>query len=220
MRTRLIRLFQKLLLERHLRFTFSQFAEDIVILSLFDRRYKGIYIDIGAHHPRRYSNTYLLYLRGWRGVNVDPSPRAVRLLNRERRRDFNIQAAVTSEPGTVTMYEFRDHAFNTLSSGQAERVRRPYNATMVEAITVSEVFSRGGIDPGSVDLLNVDVEGKDLEVLQQFDFNVFRPRCICIEIHGFEPANLADSPSAAFMQAKGYRLHSYVHVSAIFVSVE
>jgi len=49
--------------------SFSSEGEDKILLELLPK--KGTYLDIGAHHPFWISNTALLYLRGWSGVNVD-----------------------------------------------------------------------------------------------------------------------------------------------------
>jgi len=53
--------------------SYSQHGEDITVLRYFNYHgpAKGVYLDIGCFHPRHDSNTYLLYKRGWRGINVD-----------------------------------------------------------------------------------------------------------------------------------------------------
>lgn len=38
--------------------SFSQHGEDVVLAAFFYKNYKGVYINIGAHHPFRFSNTY------------------------------------------------------------------------------------------------------------------------------------------------------------------
>ena len=53
---------------------FSQEGEDGVLDRLFGGKPHGFYVDVGSHHPQRYSNTYLFYLRGWHGINIDPLP--------------------------------------------------------------------------------------------------------------------------------------------------
>ena len=51
--------------------SWSQRGEDLALLSLFDGKQNGTYLDIGAHHPTRFSVTRHLYQLGWTGVNVD-----------------------------------------------------------------------------------------------------------------------------------------------------
>jgi hypothetical protein len=31
----------------------------------------GFFVDVGCFHPLFYSNTWKLYKKGWRGVNID-----------------------------------------------------------------------------------------------------------------------------------------------------
>ncbi len=58
---------------RNYKFLFksSQFNEDKKILKLFDKSYKGVYLDIGCYHPTRVNNTLSLYRKGWSGMNID-----------------------------------------------------------------------------------------------------------------------------------------------------
>ena len=40
--------------------SFSQEGEDMVLARLFVGKNHGFYVDVGAHHPQRFSNTYKL----------------------------------------------------------------------------------------------------------------------------------------------------------------
>jgi hypothetical protein len=67
--------------------SFSQFGEDRFLLRYFRDQTSGFYVDVGASHPFSFSNTYLLYERGWRGLNLEPAPDDFALLQRHRPRD-------------------------------------------------------------------------------------------------------------------------------------
>ena len=56
--------------------SYSQEGEDMVLRSFFEgqKNYKGFFVDVGAHHPYRFSNTLHFYKKGWRGINIDPQP--------------------------------------------------------------------------------------------------------------------------------------------------
>lgn len=43
--------------------SFSQEGEDLVLSRFFDGQESGFYIEVGAHHPFRFSNTYLFTKR-------------------------------------------------------------------------------------------------------------------------------------------------------------
>ncbi len=64
----------KSLLNSEASINYSQTGEDAIIRTLLHETQPGIYVDVGCHHPIRYSNTLSLYLHGWRGVNIDANP--------------------------------------------------------------------------------------------------------------------------------------------------
>ena len=69
---------------------YSQWGEDLFITQYFHKKNKGTYLDIGCFHPYMYSNTCLLYKKGWRGINIDINSTAIDLFNIARPKDFNI----------------------------------------------------------------------------------------------------------------------------------
>src|SRR4051812_42721620 len=53
--------------------SFAQEAEDLVLLRHLELPTNRVpfYVDVGAHDPKWISNTCLLYLSGWNGINID-----------------------------------------------------------------------------------------------------------------------------------------------------
>ena len=84
----LIKLFYKSLIERKI--TYSYGGIDGIVNYIFKEKEKGFYVDIGCGHPIKNNNTYLLYKKGWHGVNADLSPISIELFNYARKRDVNI----------------------------------------------------------------------------------------------------------------------------------
>ena len=41
--------------------SYSQEGEDMILKRLFEGQKFGFYVDVGAHHPKRFSNTYYFY---------------------------------------------------------------------------------------------------------------------------------------------------------------
>jgi len=68
---------------------YSQGAEDIILASIFGNREKGFWVDVGAHHPQRFSNTYLFSLKGWTGINIDALPGSMAIFKKMRPNDIN-----------------------------------------------------------------------------------------------------------------------------------
>lgn len=48
-------------------------GDDIQLNKLIKEKTPGVYIDIRCWHPVKASNTYFFYLRGWKGICIDPN---------------------------------------------------------------------------------------------------------------------------------------------------
>ena len=80
------------------------------------------YLDIGAHHPTQFSNTYLFYKRGFRGVLVEPDPELMASIRGARPRDVCIEAGVGIEAATTAQFfVMSTRTLNTFSEGEAKR---------------------------------------------------------------------------------------------------
>lgn len=166
--------------------TFSQHGEDRFVLEHFGDR-RGLYVDIGASHPWRISNTFLLYLSGWRGVTVEPIRRLGRLHRRWRPRDLLLPVAAGLSSGTVEFFEMTPSVLSTSRREIAEGYVAAghallYEAYEVEVLPVNRILDRAA-ELGPIDFLSIDIEGMDVEVVQRLDFAKFNPAMICIEFN-------------------------------------
>jgi hypothetical protein len=51
--------------------SYSQVGQDLFVLSMFPKGYKGIFLDIGCKWPEIINNTKLLEENGWNGISID-----------------------------------------------------------------------------------------------------------------------------------------------------
>jgi FkbM family methyltransferase len=152
--------------------SWSQGGEDLALLHIFPNQNWGSYIDVGAHHPDRFSVTRHLYQRGWTGINVEANPYLLPIFDKKRPLDLNLNFAV----GTEKIYElsiFSETAISTVSSVWKEKFLSEQN-TLSKSVQVSGITLRTLLDAyfaeGVLDLLAVDAEGSDLNVIQSLDF--------------------------------------------------
>jgi FkbM family methyltransferase len=212
-----------MLLDEFTQFSYSQFGEDLLIKVMF--YYKsdpGFYVDVGAHHPRKYSNTHLLKERGWRGINIDGDPALIAVFNKERRDDINIAAFISDTTEAVTFHRFCESAVNTISDSQAAEHGKHWSEASAERVTTRtllEVLDEHVPSGQSIDLLSVDAEGVDLKVLRGNDWAKYRPQLLVVEAEGLDLMSPHSHPTVAYMHSRGYRLNGYIHVSAFFVPV-
>jgi hypothetical protein len=64
--------------------SYSQEGEDMILQRIFENQPCGFYVDVGAHHPKRFSNTYFFYKKGWRGINIEAMVGSRQLFNKMR----------------------------------------------------------------------------------------------------------------------------------------
>lgn len=183
--------------------TYAQYGEDKIVMELFREQPTGRYVDVGAHHPYRYSNTYLLYKKGWRGINIDANPHSIALFEKARPDDENVCSGVGS-PAVLTYYEFSDPAVNTFDARKAEEWKQKSflkftGTTDVRVRPLSELVS------GPIDLLTIDVEGMDLEVLKSYDW-AQHPKVIIVE----------GEDSKQFLLDKGYVFYARTGASCVY----
>lgn len=191
--------------------SFSQEGEDMIIRRFLDVKKKGFYIDVGAHHPFRFSNTYFFYRHGWRGINIDPLPHAMDLFKACRPRDINLNLGISSQSGSMSYYMFNEPAFNTFDAALAltrqTGIYKLLGKKLVPVMPLSSILERYEAEFKDIDFLSVDVEGHDLEVLRSNDWNRFRPRLVLVECLATPSIqDVVHSDVHSFMQDNGYTM--------------
>lgn len=167
--------------------TFSQHGEDLLIDKLLGGAKEGLYVDIGASHPFRISNTYGLYRRGWSGITVEPIPSLGRLHRRWRPRDTLLPIAIGPETGTLTFFEMLPSVLSTLDPETADRYVAEGKAQILKTYSIDvrtpmQLFSEHVRDR-TIDFLSMDIEGLDSRTVHAIDFERVRPRLLCIELN-------------------------------------
>lgn len=193
--------------------SFSQEGEDMILKSFYEEQphYKGFYVDVGAHHPIRFSNTYFFYKRGWKGINIDPTPDSMKAFNSIRKDDINLEIAVNNDPTPITFSCFNEPALNTFDQKLAKERDglRNYKITQQIKITpqpLSKVLDEYLPEGEKIDFMTIDVEGLDYEVLQSNNWEKYSPTYILIEDHNTDLAKLNESKVYTFLVSKNYAL--------------
>lgn len=166
--------------------TYSQEGEDMILSRVFESKKTGTFVDVGAHHPMRFSNTLFFYKRGWSGVNIEPNPETIGLFKILRKRDINVQCGIAAKEDKLTYIQFDDPALNTFDRQLADkRVQQtPYKIIAEKEIPVRQLKDvlEQHLSPGqAIDFLSIDAEGYDLAVLESNDWEKFRPTLILVE---------------------------------------
>lgn len=205
--------------------SFSQCGEDIIIKYIFDTL--GIlyptYIDIGAHHPYKHSNTALFYLLGSRGVNVEPDPDLFTIFPDERPGDTNLNIGIATKEDNLEFFVMKNRTLNTFSRPKAEEYQNEQGVSIAEVKTIgviplSEVVKKHG-NGKFWDFLSIDVEGFELDILQSHDWEGSSPKVICCETLSFSSSGkgVKEQGIIDFLVAKDYLIYADTNVNTIFV---
>ncbi len=205
--------------------SYSQEGEDLILRRIFDGKEKGFYVDVGAHHPKRFSNTYLFYKMGWRGINIEPRPGSKKIFDKVRKNDINIEAAISDTPEELTYFFFNEPALNSFDRelslkrvlGSEYRIIREIKLNTTK---LSEILERYVEENQVIDFLSIDTEGFDLSVLKSNNWDKFKPTVILCEDAEFDLANPYKSKVFKLLSEKNYQLLAKTPSTLIFKKLE
>jgi len=165
---------------------YSQFYEDYILSYVFKDLAKGTYVDVGAYDPDTGSVTKYFYLKGWRGVNVEPNPEHLAALQKGRPEDANLGVGISDVAATLTFYKFEKRAdglstFDPETAARHKKAGFGYEELTIPLVTLTEALGRVDVVKGGFDFLNVDVEGFERKVLSGLDFAKHPPKVIVLE---------------------------------------
>jgi len=204
--------------------SYAQEGEDILLKRIFDskKKYRGFFIDVGAHHPYRYSNTYLFYQKGWSGINIDAMPGSMKAFAKVRPRDINLEIPISDKKQVLTYYAFNEPAFNGFSKEMSERRDGLQQLKLlftkeIETYTLEEILDRYLPKDQSIDFLSVDVEGLDFEVIRSINLEKYTPKVILAEFLGDSLYTIGQNPMLRYLEAHGYVLSAKAVNTAFFI---
>ena len=154
--------------------SWSQGGEDLALI--FSLGGVGRYLDIGAHHPSRFSVTRHLYQRGWTGVNVEANSSLLPEFNKKRKNDINLWNAV-GDKSNYQLSVFEEPAISTISKDWEEKFisgnQKISRVEEVPGITVRQLLNKYFLEK-KCNLLTIDIEGADFEALKTIDFQTLK----------------------------------------------
>lgn len=169
---------------------YSQWGEDKFINDFFIKKNNGVYLDIGCFHPVMYSNTCLLHKRGWSGINIDINPTSIDLFNIVRPKDFNLCTTIDKDDKEFNIYY--DDPFsplNTLDREFYKKIKKKSNRIFkditIKSKTIDRIINDSKIN-SKIDFINIDVEGRDYEILKNIKIDKLKPSLVSIETHNVD----------------------------------
>lgn len=204
-------LFDYVALQENIKF-YGQFNDDafiLLLLKLLKIEIKDMtYLELGTNHPVNINNTYYFYKNGARGVLVEPNEKLHNIIKAIRKDDHLITKAVDiSGVNETVFYELNVNAISTTVYELDEKIVKDdesfnvKNRTVVETININKIFKELDYVPT---LLSIDIEGKDFEVLNEMNFEIYRPKIIIAELIAYGAKNNYGKEIISLLEDRGY----------------
>jgi len=173
--------------------SYAQNFEDVILERVFKDKFDGFYVDIGAAHPVIDSVTKHFYDKGWKGINIEPSPQLYNKLKNERSKDINLNIVITTNDGIVDFYDVPNSGLSSLLEENALSIKNnefqnDYNGNKVlEPAKLSIVSNRletifdKYVKDIIIDFLKIDVEGAEKSVIESNNWDKYKPKILIIE---------------------------------------
>ena len=167
---------------KYKKISYSFNAVDLIIDYIFKNKNNGFYLDVGSQHPISNNNTYLLFKRGWSGINIDLDKKNIDLFNTARPNDINLNLAISSDVAEKKLYFYHDKSpINTLDkvvsdfqTATVKKIKRIKTTTLNIALQNLKFNNK-------IDYMNLDVEGHEMDIFKAFDLSLYKPSIISVE---------------------------------------
>ena len=174
---------------------------------------KGFFVDVGCFHPSRLNNTFLMYQKGWRGINIDMNEISIKLFNLVRSEDININCAVSKKEEEISFYTKKElfMSASLKKSSDLKIIKKIQSRQLNNIINSTKYKSR------QIDFLSVDCEGFDLEVIKTLNFDIYSPKLICIEIPNKNIEDLKEKETYQYIISKNYKMIFSNEMNSMFL---
>ena len=198
---------------------------DLLVDYIFKSKKRGFYLDVGCQHPVSNNNTYLLYKRGWNGMNIDLDPKNIRLFNLERPDEINICKCVSSDNSEKDLFFF--HPGSPINSLEKKTTKDKSNFTLkkIKTYTLNSILEDHKIL--DIDYFNLDVEGHEIDILKDFDIKHYKPKVISVEFIDYQMKKLEfknndinrvlQSDLYKYFISNDYHFVNWSHADLIFI---
>ena len=210
--------------------SYSQSGEDAILRFIFRSMNRDLsqltYLDLGANHAKFLSNTYSFYREGASGVLVEANPSLIEELKTVRPRDTVVNRCISNQADTtLTFYVMNGDGLSTMDYEAAKSFMKENPAIQIEqtvsvpSITIPELIAAYFPDRAP-DLVNIDIEGMELDVLRMMNFDTFRPFAIICEMIEYKTKlgiPKKNTEILQYLRKKGYEEYAFTGINSIFI---
>lgn len=205
-----------------MRLSYAQNLEDFHLDLMFADEASGTYVDVGGGHPVADNVSFWFYLKGWRGLIVEPQAALAEAYRHIRPRDEVYCGLAGAAHGEADFHAVAGlHGLSSMVRAQAEGARQfgvDYTTQRMPVRRLDDLISAAGL--ARIDFLKIDVEGAEEQVLAGLDLGKIRPRVIVIEsVNPTNPDGVA-GPWEVPVLAAGYTHAFFDGLNRFYISSE
>lgn len=207
----------------------AQCGEDMIVAYILKvigfELMNATYLDLGANHAKDLSNTYYLYEHGARGVLVEANPALIPELKLFRSEDIIINKCIADKPNeSIRFYVLNGDGLSTTDKKSAEQAISQNPGLFIEreidvaTITAEDILKQYFAEAPT--LVNVDIEGQELEVLKSLKLDSNRPLIIIVEMITYRNSLVLgnkDREILEYMEVHDYQEFAFTGINSIFV---
>jgi FkbM family methyltransferase len=202
--------------------SYAQNLEDYHLDLVFAGQPAGTYVDVGGGHPVADNVSFWFYLKGWRGLVVEPQQGLADIYAGVRPRDHVVCCLAGREEGEAEFHVVDTlHGFSSMLRAHAEGAGQfgaGFKTTRKPVRRLGALIAEAGLE--AIDFLKIDVEGAEADVLAGMDFARWRPRLVLVE--AVAPGSMAQAWSAwePELLGRGYRFAFFDRLNRFYVAAE
>jgi FkbM family methyltransferase len=205
-----------------MKLSYAQNLEDFHLDLVFGDVDHGSYVDVGGGHPVADNVSFWFYLKGWRGLVVEPQEDLARVYAGVRPRDVTMSCLAGRADGTIDFHVVDGlHGLSSAVKTNAESAKQ-YGAgfkTVAKPVRrLSALIDEAKL--GAIDFLKIDVEGAEADVLAGLDLVRHRPRVIVVEAVNPNNPGAAVEAWEPTLLAAGYNFVFFDNLNRFYVAKE
>lgn len=218
-----IQLFKEKFLHGYRQASYSADGIDLILKTELAQEKNIFYVDVGANHPYWSSNSYIFYLMGGRGINIDATPGIMEIFSLARPRDINIEAAISTIKKKMTYLVFDFAAYNGFEGTfDQKRIKYLKVKKKIEIIPqkLSAILDKHLPKNQEISVLLVDTEGHDLEVLKSNNWSKYKPKYIVIEFFAKTLKTIYTDETYKYLRSNNYEVIAGTQTNLLFKRVK
>ncbi len=202
--------------------SYAQNLEDFHLDLIFAGQREGTYVDVGGGHPVADNVSFWFYVKGWRGLIVEPQAALAEAYRHIRPRDAVYQGLAGAKDASVAFHQVDGlHGLSSMDRAAAERAQQfgaGFRTFDMPVRRLDALIAEAKLT--SIDFLKIDVEGAEDQVLAGLDLSRLRPKVIVVE--AVNPGNLDGTAGAweAPILAANYRFALFDALNRFYVAEE